>query len=222
MALLPRLTARRGRMIPLLVTCAWGVVVVAVLSGVDTGGWFIAACAALGLTIGGTWVLPGEMAVDVVPDPEQALVTYRITADLGLAVGGPLYGGLVSLGGTRLALGGAAVQLLAMAVIAVVAGETDPARQRDRSPQGRRHLSPVPAPSSGGDMPDSSPTPMPVAAVLADQGRDLSPALRERALASHRAARPAIERLRAVPMSFYEAVDEPGEALAWLERGRAS
>lgn len=238
MVLAPRLTTLIGRRTPLMLACVWGAVITLGLHGVETGATFVAACAALGFSVGATWVVPNEMAVDVIPDTERALATYRISADIGLAVGGPLYGGLLAVGGHRAALVGAAIQLLLMAVLVAVAGETDPARRlrrgHARRPRrdpvhDRRHLRPVRSPNSGGTMTDSRPTSPPAAdtqpapdvitVMLADQGRDLLGPWREKALETHRAMRPGVERLRALPLPFYPAVDEPAAALSWIERG---
>lgn len=57
-------------------------------------------------------------------------------------------------------------------------------------------------------------------AMLADQG--LAPLSADRvaaAVAAHQAMRPALEALRAVPLSYLEPVIEPSAALAWLEQG---
>ena len=59
-------------------------------------------------------------------------------------------------------------------------------------------------------------------AVLASsQDITLTPARLVQAYEAHRAARPALERLREVPLSFLEP-SEPGAALLWLKKGGRS
>jgi MFS family permease len=57
---------------------------------------FMAWCAALGITVGATWVVPAAMVVDVSTEREPALASYRISADVGEAAGSTTTGGLVS------------------------------------------------------------------------------------------------------------------------------
>lgn len=59
-------------------------------------------------------------------------------------------------------------------------------------------------------------------AVLATgQGITLTPARLEQAYDAHKAARPALERLRGVPLPFLEP-REPAAALLWLKSGGTS
>ena len=62
-------------------------------------------CATLGFPIGALYVVPPAMAVDVCSEPEPALASYRISADVGEAAGSTATGGLVGgLGATGAAL----------------------------------------------------------------------------------------------------------------------
>jgi hypothetical protein len=58
--------------------------------------------------------------------------------------------------------------------------------------------------------------------MLADQGFTLTEERLVASLATHRAARSDLERLRAIPQSFLEPVFEPASALRWLEAGGLS
>jgi hypothetical protein len=58
--------------------------------------------------------------------------------------------------------------------------------------------------------------------ILADQGFTLTEERLAASLATYRAARPDLERLRAIPQSFLEPVFEPASALRWLEAGGVS
>jgi hypothetical protein len=58
--------------------------------------------------------------------------------------------------------------------------------------------------------------------MLDDLGLTLSEERVAASLATYRAARPDLERLRAIPQSFLEPVFEPASALRWLEAGGVS
>ena len=212
-----------GRLPVLLPACVWGVGVLVLLLLHGTAAWFLPVCAALGLTVGIAWVLPGAMAVDVVDDPETALATYRISADAGVVLGGIVSGAAVSAVGVQGALGVGAGHLVVIGLLVLAIGET-----RKSSPVG------FPASTLVGGQPMPLPEPSAVSAappepnaalfdaLVADQDLDfLTPQRRADALATHLAMRPALLKLRAVPLRFTDPVDEPGTALAWLERAAA-
>jgi len=71
---------------------------------------FTVWCAVLGLPVGALYVVPAAMAVDVSVEAEPALASYRISADVGEAVGSSATGGLISAFGpigASLVVGGA-------------------------------------------------------------------------------------------------------------------
>jgi MFS family permease len=216
----------RGRLPVLLPACAWGIAAIVVLLTADPRIWFLPVCAALGLTVGLTWVVPGAMAVDVIDDQETALAAYRISADFGVVLGGISGGAAVGTFGVRGALGAGAVHLLIIGLLGLAIGETR-----------RRAKADVPIPTFIGghamqlpELPNETPAPpapQPTAALVdalvADQGLEfLSPERRDAALATHRSMRPALLKLRAVPLRFIDPVSEPASALAWLESGGVS
>jgi predicted MFS family arabinose efflux permease len=93
-----------------------------------TGGiTFTLWCAVLGIPVGTLYVVPAAMAVDVSLVPEPALASYRISADVGEAVGSSATGGLIG------AFGPVGAALMLGAIFAVVAawisrlGEAKPA-----------------------------------------------------------------------------------------------
>jgi hypothetical protein len=59
-------------------------------------------------------------------------------------------------------------------------------------------------------------------AMLANQGLELSEDRLAQAVATHSSLRPALDALRATPLSFLEPVLEPATALRWIERGGRS
>jgi predicted MFS family arabinose efflux permease len=73
-------------------------------------------CAVLGIPLGALYVVPAAMAVDVSVETESAIASYRISADVGEAVGSTATGALIGAGG----LVGAALAL--GAVFAGIAG----------------------------------------------------------------------------------------------------
>jgi hypothetical protein len=68
----------------------------------------------------------------------------------------------------------------------------------------------------------SVPTPETIAVLSVNQGLSLSLERIAAAAAHHADARPALHRLRAVPLSFLEPVVEPITALRWIENGGRS
>lgn len=70
--------------------------------------------------------------------------------------------------------------------------------------------------------PSSRPTEAFFREMLADLGFSLTEERLAASLATYRAARPDLERLRAIPQSFLEPVFEPASALRWLEAGGVS
>jgi hypothetical protein len=68
----------------------------------------------------------------------------------------------------------------------------------------------------------SAPTPEILAVLAANQGLRLSADRIVQAAAHHAAARPALHRLRALPLSYLEPVIEPITALRWIENGGRS
>jgi MFS family permease len=217
MGMAARVSDIRGRLPVLLPACGWGVAVLLLLLTHGTPLWFLPLCAALGLTVGLTWVVPGAMAVDVLDDAETALATYRIAADIGVVLGGIASGAAVSAVGVEGALGAGAGYLLLTGLLVLAIGET-----RTHPPVS------VTAPTFIGGQAMQLPEPaLPVPpepdaplfdALAADQGLGfLSPQRRADALAVHLAMRPALLRLRAVPLRFTDPVSEPATALAWLE-----
>jgi MFS family permease len=221
MSLAPRLSDVYGRLPVLLPACVWGAAgtVVALVSSAPP--WFAPLCAALGIAVGTAWVVPAAMAVDVLDDPETALAGYRISADLGLIGGGVASGAAISALGIHGALLASAANLLLIAGVVALVRETRPVRtnilQNPTIPGGL--VMPIPQ----NPPPEPVPTPELFDALVADQGLEfLGPQRRAAALGTHLAMRPALLRLRAMPLRFLEPVAEPASALAWLDREGAA
>ena len=220
MSVAPWLSDLRGRLPVLLPACVWGALSTSAVLAVPARAWFPVLCAAIGLTVGVAWVVPGAMAVDVLDDAETALASYRIAADLGLIAGGVASGAATSVLGTRGAVLAGAVNLLLIAGVVAAVRET---RKRAAWPP---IVLPNPTTPGGLVMPVPEPPPPPVPtpelfdALVTDQGMGfLSAQRRAAALGTHLAMRPALLKLRAMPLNFLEPVAEPASALAWLERG---
>ena len=217
----PRLSDVYGRLPVLLPACVWGAAAAVALLLTSAPPWFAPLCAALGVAVGTAWVVPAAMAVDVLDDPETALAGYRISADLGLIGGGVASGAAISVLGIHGALVASAANLLLIAGVVALVRETRPAtarstnnRQTPKIPGGL--VMPIPETPP---PPEPVPTPALFDALVADQGLEfLSPQRRAAALGTHLAMRPALLKLRAMPLRFLEPVAEPASALAWLER----
>jgi len=84
-----------------------------------TYGWFLAACAAWSVAMGISGAAPAAYAADTAPPGMNAaaLSTYRMLADLGYVVGPIALGLVADLAGADSALGGAAVLLVAVALL---------------------------------------------------------------------------------------------------------
>jgi MFS transporter, DHA1 family, multidrug resistance protein len=225
MSLAPRLSDVYGRLPVLLPACVWGAAATIAVLVASAPLWFAPLCAALGVAVGTAWVVPAAMAVDVVDDPETALAGFRISADLGLIAGGVTSGAVISALGIHGALLAGVANLLLIAGVVALVRETRPAAAR--TPVARQ----TPTISGGLVMPipETPPPPGPVPtpalfdAMVADQGLDhLGPQRRAAALGTHLAMRPALLKLRAMPLRFLEPVAEPASALAWLEREGAA
>jgi MFS family permease len=221
----PRLSDVYGRLPVLLPACVWGAAAAVALLLTSAPPWFAPLCAALGVAVGTAWVVPAAMAVDVLDDPETALAGYRISADLGLIGGGVASGAAISVLGIHGALVASAANLLLIAGVVALVRETRPAtarstniRQTPKIPGGLVMPFPQTPPP-----PEPVPTPALFDALVADQGLEfLSPQRRAAALGTHLAMRPALLKLRAMPLRFLEPVAEPASALAWLEREGAA
>jgi MFS family permease len=194
MSVAPRLSDVYGRLPVLLPACVWGALATAAVLTGPARAWFPPLCAAIGVAVGIAWVVPGAAAISV------------------LGIHGALIAGAVNL-------------LLIAAVVAVVR-ET---RAAARPTNARK----IPAITGGLVMPipeippppEPAPVPTPALfdALVADQGLEfLSPQRRTAALGTHLAMRPALLKLRAMPLRFLEPVAEPASALAWLDRGGAA
>ena len=86
-----------------------GVLCCSVAPWVSGAAGYVAWCAAIGVCVGASWVVPAAIMVDVATETEPALASYRISGDIGEAVGSSATGELVgSLGyvGALLVLGG--------------------------------------------------------------------------------------------------------------------
>jgi hypothetical protein len=68
----------------------------------------------------------------------------------------------------------------------------------------------------------TTPTLDTIAVLAAHQGLGLPPERMEAAAATHAGLRPALLRLRALPLSYLEPVVEPATALRWIQRGGRS
>jgi MFS family permease len=84
-----------------------------------TYGWFLAGCAAWSVAMGISGAAPAAYAADTAPPGMNAaaLSSYRMLADLGYVVGPIALGLVVDLAGADAALGGAAVLLVAVALL---------------------------------------------------------------------------------------------------------
>ena len=221
MSLAPRLSDVYGRLPVLLPACVWGAAgaVVALVSSAPP--WFAPLCAALGIAVGTAWVVPAAMAVDVLDDPETALAGYRISADLGLIGGGVASGAAISALGIHGALLASSANLLLIAGVVALVRETRPVRTN--IPQNPTIPGGLVMPIRQTPPPEPVPTPELFDALVADQGLEfLGPQRRAAALGTHLAMRPALLRLRAMPLRFLEPVAEPASALAWLDREGAA
>lgn len=209
---------RFGRRPVLVTALTIGAAAVALTAHVDSGILFAATCLGLGIPVGVAWVVPSAMAVDLADAPEAGLSIYRISADIGLGVGGVLAGAAVSGWGTRGALTAVAGALLVPVVLTLIAGET-----LRRAPR----LSVI-EPSSGGstvtDVPQTTTDPPDLDYFrqrAADQGMTFLPDRYVRAAVTHAGMRDALLRLRQEPLLFLDGV-EPASALGWIERGGVS
>jgi MFS family permease len=228
MGVAARISDTYGRLPVLLAACVWGLAALTALRAVHAGAWFLLLCAAIGLTVGVTWVVPGAMAVDVVADPETALAAHRIASDFGLLAGGIASGAAIAAVATPGALVAGGVHLLLIGAIAVTVRETR-GRARRAISVSAIDVPPLigisPATLPGGSFMSSEsdtsyPSPELFDAMVADQGLEFLSAERRRAaLETHSTMRPALAKLRAVPLNFLEPVSEPASALAWLEHG---
>lgn len=84
-----------------------------------TYGWFLAGCAAWSVAMGISGAAPAAYAADTAPPGMNAaaLSSYRMLADLGYVVGPIALGLVADLAGADAALGGAAVLLVAVALL---------------------------------------------------------------------------------------------------------
>jgi DHA1 family multidrug resistance protein-like MFS transporter len=84
-----------------------------------TYGWFLAACAAWSVAMGISGAAPAAYAADTAPPGMTAAAVsgYRMLADLGYVVGPIALGLAADLAGANAALGGAAVLLVAVALL---------------------------------------------------------------------------------------------------------
>lgn len=209
---------RFGRSLPLTLSLAWGVlVVIALATVVRDPVWFTVAALATGVTVGATWTLPAAMTVDLAADAGNAIAAYRIASDLGMLGGGLLAGLGIAAGGVPGAFAGAAVLLACGLLLTRTAGETLPP-----IPAAPPH-SPATTPAAGPTVPKETSVPLPAleefAALAANADITLTPARLAQAHATHSGYRADLERLRALPLSFTEPVDEPATALAWIAAG---
>jgi MFS family permease len=84
-----------------------------------TYGWFLAGCAAWSVAMGISGAAPAAYAADTAPPGMNAAAVsgYRMLADLGYVVGPIALGLAADLAGANAALGGAAVLLVAVALL---------------------------------------------------------------------------------------------------------
>lgn len=90
-----RLADRIGRRTVLAAALAIGVLAFAAAPWVGGAASFVIWCAALGPAVGASWVIPAAMVVDVSKEAEPAIASFRISGDVGEAIGSTATGGLV-------------------------------------------------------------------------------------------------------------------------------
>jgi aspartyl-tRNA(Asn)/glutamyl-tRNA(Gln) amidotransferase subunit A len=146
-----RASDRLGRRSLLTAALLAGVVSCLLIAAAGSQLMFVLAVASLGLAVGGTWVVPVAMVVDLAPDQEAGLAAYRIAADLGMLIGSSLAGGAVALSGERGAMTWGAGVLVLSIVVTHSIGETR--RTFDSEETTRDHtltvVRPVPRPAGG-------------------------------------------------------------------------
>jgi hypothetical protein len=96
---------------------------------IDSMGMFVVWCAALGVPMAVSWVVPAAMVVDVSESSEQGLATYRIAADAGEITGSTAAGALTGAAGNVGAL------VVFGGVLAFVAAWVSQLREAARDPE---------------------------------------------------------------------------------------
>ncbi|WP_432491361.1 MFS transporter [Kineococcus gypseus] len=146
-----RLPARLDRRLAMALSCAWGVVCVGLIGLGSTTPAFVLGCAALGATVGSTWVLPAALVLDSAQHLETAFGWYRIACDTGLLLGA-LAAGLLALAGPAAALAWWSAPLVATGVLALAV----PRRPTPHTPTPAVHLVPRTAPRTAGTTPEEA------------------------------------------------------------------
>jgi len=113
------LADRHGRKIVILPATIMSGLSLTLFLLAPTYGWFLAACAAWSVAMGISGAAPAAYAADTAPPgmTAAAVSSYRMLADLGYVVGPIALGLAADLAGANAALGGAAVLLVAVALL---------------------------------------------------------------------------------------------------------
>ncbi|WP_337063095.1 MFS transporter [Kineococcus sp. G2] len=146
-----RLPPRLDRRAAMAVACAWGLVALTLIGLGTTALTFVLGCAALGVTVGATWVLPAALVLDTAQQLESAFGWYRIACDTGLLLGA-LVAGLLALTGPATALGLWTVPLLATGALALAVRPRPAADHRVPT----AHLVPKTAPRTAATTPEEA------------------------------------------------------------------